>query len=125
MYPGEIIFGLYAYELFLIIGMLIAIFLADRMAIKAGFSLSLQRQLLLSVIVALVFGVFGAALFQGFYHFFNIANSFSFNGRYSPLARLSSSSIPDMETLFRYKTFAPVYLIIRFTWCFFPSVIVI
>ena len=85
MYLGEIIFGLHAYELFLIIGMLIAIFLADRMAIKAGFSLSLQRQLLISVIVALVFGVFGAALFQGFYHFlatglFSLESGLTFYG---------------------------------------------
>lgn len=69
MYPDEIFLGLHAYELCLTIGMVAALVLADRMSVKAGFSIPLQRQLVLSVIAAILCGLFGAVLFQGFYAF--------------------------------------------------------
>ena len=69
MYPRELFLGLNGYELCLVIGMVSALFLADLMAIKAGFSIPLQRHFVLSTIVAILVGIFGAALFQAFYNF--------------------------------------------------------
>lgn len=69
MYPKELFLGLHAYELCLILGMIAALLIADKMSIKAGFSVPLQRQLLISGTVAILAGLFGAALFQAFYHY--------------------------------------------------------
>ena len=43
MYPYEILLGLDLYEIFLILGILLVFFLADRLAVKSGFSLALQK----------------------------------------------------------------------------------
>ncbi len=78
MYPGELFLGIHAYELCLVVGMVAAIFLADRMAIKAEFSIPLQRQLVISAVTAILFGLLGAALFQSFYDFLE-TGEFSLN----------------------------------------------
>lgn len=78
MYPHEIFLGIHAYELCLVIGMVAALFLADKMAVKAGFSIPLQRQLVISAVTAILFGLLGAALFQSFYDFLE-TGKFSLN----------------------------------------------
>ncbi|MBE5747150.1 MAG: prolipoprotein diacylglyceryl transferase [Clostridiales bacterium] len=85
MYPRELFLGLNGYELCLVIGMVSALFLADLMAIKAGFSIPLQRHFVLSTIVAILVGIFGAALFQAFYNFletgiFDLMKAMTFYG---------------------------------------------
>ena len=85
MYPHEIFLGIHPYELCLIIGMVAALFLADRMAVKAGFSIPLQRQLVISAVTAILFGLLGAALFQAFYNYletgtFEITSGLTFYG---------------------------------------------
>ncbi len=85
MYPHEIFLGIHAYELCLMIGMVAALFLADKMAVRAGFSIPLQRQLVISGVTAILFGLLGAALFQAFYNFletgtFEIASGLTFYG---------------------------------------------
>ncbi|MBQ9714145.1 MAG: prolipoprotein diacylglyceryl transferase [Clostridia bacterium] len=69
MYPKELFLGLHAYELCLILGMAAALLIADKMSIKANFSIALQRQLLISGAIAILSGLFGAVLFQAFYHY--------------------------------------------------------
>ncbi len=69
MYPNELFLGIDLYQLCLVIGMIAALFLADLMAVKAGFSIPLQKQLIISGVLAILFGIVGAALFQSFYHF--------------------------------------------------------
>ena len=78
MYPNELFLGIHAYELCLLVGMLAALFFADKMAVKSGFSVPLQRQLLLSAVTAIILGIFGAALFQAFYEFLE-TGKFSLN----------------------------------------------
>ena len=78
MYPGELFLGIHAYELGMVVGMVTAIILADRMAIKAGFSIPLQRQLVISAVTAILFGLLGAAFFQSFYDFLE-TGEFSLN----------------------------------------------
>ena len=69
MYPNEFFLGIDLYQLCLAVGMIAALFLADVMAVKAGFSIPLQKQLIISGVLAILFGIVGAALFQSFYHF--------------------------------------------------------
>ncbi len=69
MYPYPIIFGMGLYELLLTAGMLIVLFSADRMGIKRGFSVKLQKLLIVNGVVSVCVGLFGAVLFQAFYDF--------------------------------------------------------
>ncbi len=85
MYPNELFLGLHAYELCLMLGMIAALFLADKMAVKAGFSIPLQRQLVISAVLAIGCGLFGAALFQAFYNYletgtFDLQSGLTFYG---------------------------------------------
>ena len=43
MYPYELFFGIGLYEICLTVGVLLAFILADRLAVRCGFSLRLQR----------------------------------------------------------------------------------
>lgn len=67
MYPYAVIFGMGFYEIFLIIAMLSALFVADRLGIRRGFSVKLQKLVIVAAVVAIAFGLLGAALFQAFY----------------------------------------------------------
>lgn len=69
MYPYAIFFDTGLYEIFIMAGILIVFFAADRMGIKSGFSVTLQRILIVSFLLAIVFGFFGAVLFQAFYNY--------------------------------------------------------
>jgi len=69
MYPNELFLGMGLYEIFLTIGILAVFFLADKMGIKSGFSISLQKILIVAFVVAIALGFCGAILFQAFYDF--------------------------------------------------------
>lgn len=85
MYPKEIFLGMDLYQIFIMVGMLAALFSADRMAVKAGFSVRLQRHLILSAVLAVAVGFFGAILFQGIYDYietgtFSLQSGMTFYG---------------------------------------------
>lgn len=74
MYPYPIIeIGgksiLTLYELFILIGVLAAFFLADRMTQKRGFSVALQKIVIVCALAGVVLGYGSAVLFQAFYNF--------------------------------------------------------
>ncbi len=66
MYPQAI---LTLYDIFILVGVVAAFLSADRMAQKRGFSLALQRVVILSALAAVVVGYGSAVLFQAFYNF--------------------------------------------------------
>ena len=69
MYPEPIFFGLTSlYDLCLVIGIVLAMFLGDRMGIMRGFSVKLQKILILSVVIAIFSALFGAVFFQAVYN---------------------------------------------------------
>ena len=63
MYPQAI---LTLYDIFILVGVVAAFLSADRMAQKRGFSLALQRVVILSALAAVVVGYGSAVLFSGF-----------------------------------------------------------
>ena len=76
MYPQAI---LTLYDIFILIGVVAAFLLADRMTQKRGFSVELQRIVIICSLSAVVIGYGSAVLFQAFYNFmetgkFEIAN---------------------------------------------------
>ena len=68
MYPNDIFLGIDLYEIFICLALIAALLVADRMAIRAGFSIGLQRHLIISAVAAIVLGFGGAIVFQGTYH---------------------------------------------------------
>lgn len=60
---------LYFYDLFLAVGMIAALLLADRMTVKRGFSVALQRLVIICGAAAVVLGYGSAVLFQAFYNY--------------------------------------------------------
>ena len=68
MYPDELFLGLNLYSVFLAIGVVSALFLADYMATKSGFSIALQRILIVAIVAAVVLGYGSAVFFQGLYN---------------------------------------------------------
>ncbi len=76
MYPEAI---LTLYDIFILVGVVAAFLLADRLTQKKGFSVALQRVVILAALAAVVLGYGSAVLFQAFYNFletgtFEIAN---------------------------------------------------
>ncbi len=69
MWPNVSILGMGLYEIFLTIGLLVTVFSADRMGIKRGFSVKLQRLVIIAGLVAVLMGLFGAMFFQAIYDF--------------------------------------------------------
>lgn len=69
MYPHALFLNVTLYEVFLTVGILAAFFLADKMAIKSGFSVRLQRFFIVAIPLTIVLGFGGAILFQAFYNF--------------------------------------------------------
>lgn len=69
MYPYPILFGIMTlYDLFLVIGIVVSLFAADRMGIMRGFSVKLQKVLIICVVEAVIVGFLGAVLFQAVYN---------------------------------------------------------
>ncbi len=69
MNPYIVAFGMGWYEIFLSLSLLVAVFTADRLTIKCGFSVKLQRLFLIGATLSIVVGFFGASVFQAFYDF--------------------------------------------------------
>lgn len=69
MYPYELFLGITLYEVFILIGVIAAFFLADRMTVKRGFSIALQRIVIVCALAGVVLGYGFAVLFQAFYNF--------------------------------------------------------
>ena len=69
MYTDFSIFGMTFYEIFICIGMLLALILADKMGVKKGFSVALQKTLIIGALIAVISGFAGAIIFQAFYNF--------------------------------------------------------
>ncbi len=68
MYPYPILFGMTLYDICLTVGIVLVLFMADRMGIARGFSVKLQKTLIFSVIGAVIVGFLGAILFQAVYN---------------------------------------------------------
>ena len=68
MFPQTFL-GISLYEVFVMLGMLFALFTADRIGIRKGFSVGLQKHLIFCALMGILSGFLGAILFQGFYEF--------------------------------------------------------
>ena len=68
MVPDTLLFGISLYSICLSTGMIAALFLVDKICVKRGFSLALQRGWLIAAAFAILGGFFSAALFQACYH---------------------------------------------------------
>ena len=69
MYPYAVVFGLSLYEIFLVTGLVAALFLGDSMGMKRGLSVALQKTLIFATIIAMLGGFFGAVFFQALYNY--------------------------------------------------------
>ena len=69
MYPNTFFLGMGLYEICIAVGVVVAMLLADKIGRLRGFSMALQRMLILSIVSAVAFGFLGAILFQAFYDF--------------------------------------------------------
>ena len=69
MYPFEVFLDMGLYEICILVGVLCAFFLGDRLGIEKGFSIPLQKTLILSALLGVVLGYGAAVLFQAFYNF--------------------------------------------------------
>lgn len=69
MYPKVVFLGMTLYEIFLLVGVIAALVLADFLAEKRGLSVGLQKTLILSSTLAVLLGYGSAVLFQACYHF--------------------------------------------------------
>ncbi len=69
MYPYTLFLGISLYEIMLMVAVVTSFVLCDVMIVKRGFSLKLQRIVIISLFVSVVFGFFFATLFQAFYNF--------------------------------------------------------
>ena len=68
MYPYMLLGIFSLYDLFLTVGVVSALFLADKMGSTRGFSVALQKVLIFASISAILFGFFGAVLSQAVYN---------------------------------------------------------
>lgn len=68
MYPHSLFLGLTLYDIFILVGVVAAFLLADRMTVKRGFSVSLQRIVIICALSAVIVGYGSAVLFQAFYN---------------------------------------------------------
>ena len=69
MYPYVVFLDMGLYEICILIGVMVAFFLGDRLGIKKGFSVALQKTLIICAVSAIVLGYGSAVLFQAFYNF--------------------------------------------------------
>jgi phosphatidylglycerol:prolipoprotein diacylglycerol transferase len=68
MYPDEIFLGMTLYDIFILIGVIAAFILADKMTVKLGFSIELQRIVIVCALSCVIVGYASAVLFQAFYN---------------------------------------------------------
>lgn len=68
MLPDFTFLGMDLYTLMLTVGVIVVLVFADRVCVKRGFSISLQRGVILTAVAAVFLGYFSAILFQSFYN---------------------------------------------------------
>ena len=68
MYPYPVVFGMSLYDICLVVAIMVALFMADRMGIIRGFSVKLQKVVIIALVEAIVVGFVGAVLFQAVYN---------------------------------------------------------
>lgn len=68
MYPDTIFLGMDMYSICIAVGVLVVLLLADRMGIKRGFSVGLQKLLIIAIVGGVSIGFFGGIFFQAIYH---------------------------------------------------------
>lgn len=68
MYPDSLFLGLTLYDIFILVGVVAAFLLADRMTVKSGFSVSLQKIVIVCALSCVIVGYGSAVLFQAFYN---------------------------------------------------------
>lgn len=68
MYPYAVAFGMSFYDICLVVAVVLALFMADRMGIMRGFSVKLQKVVIIALVEAIVVGFVGAVLFQAVYN---------------------------------------------------------
>lgn len=71
MYPYPILFGMNLYDILLAVGVIAAFFCCDAMTQKRGFSVALQKLVIVGILVCVVLGYGFAVLFQAVYNFFD------------------------------------------------------
>ena len=57
------------YDICILVGIIAVFFLADRMTVKRGFSVALQKVVIINAVIAIVVGYGSAVLFQAYYNF--------------------------------------------------------
>lgn len=80
MYPKAIIFGFGFYEIFIAIGLIAALFIADKLAVKRKLSIPLQRHFIICIAGSVAVGFFGAILFQAIYDWIETGEFSLFSG---------------------------------------------
>ena len=68
MYPDTLFLGLTLYDIFILVGVVAAFLLADRMTVKSGFSVTLQKIVIVCALSCVIVGYGSAVLFQAFYN---------------------------------------------------------
>lgn len=81
MLPEVVLFGMTIdlYSMMISVGLIVVMLLADRVAVKRGFSIALQRGLIISVVLTVTVGLFSAMLFQSLYNY-KATGEFAFKG---------------------------------------------
>ncbi len=74
MHPDPLFWGITLYDIFILVGVVAAFLLADSMTVKRGFSVSLQRIVIVCALACVVVGYGAAVLFQAFYNFMETGN---------------------------------------------------
>ncbi len=79
MFPDVNLLGMSLYDIFIVIGVVLALFYADAACTKRGFSVALQRGLIITGFLAIILGFLSATLFQAFYNWL-ATGEFRFQG---------------------------------------------
>ncbi len=69
MHPYPILFGLNLYDIALIVAIVVAMLLCDKLMQKREFSIPLQKLVIIAILLSVLFGFGSAILFQAFYNF--------------------------------------------------------
>lgn len=78
MYPDTIFLGMDLYSICIAVGVLAVLILADKMGIKRGFSIGLQKLVIISIVAGVTIGFLGGILFQAVYHWID-TGTFTWN----------------------------------------------
>ena len=69
MYPNEIFLGMDLYSICILVGIIAVFLLADRMTVQRGFSVTLQKVVIINAVIAIIVGYGSAVLFQAYYNY--------------------------------------------------------